>query len=73
MDEAHTPKQFLFSELLQRWPVKKRWCNVVVGDLHAILLGMGGFSYDRTVSSGCKYVPVLLTFLHRTEGNVANN
>ena len=75
MDDGCTPKQLLFGELLRRQPfhgVKKRWCDEVTGDLHAISVG-GGFSYARIISSGQRYAPVLLTFLykhHKVEGQV---
>jgi len=32
-----------------------------------LALGMGGFRYARIVNSGQSCVPVLLTFLHKTE------
>ena len=32
-----------------------------------LVLGMGGFSYARIVNSGQSCVPVLLTFLHKTD------
>jgi len=32
-----------------------------------LVLGMGSFSYSRIVNSGQSCVPVLLTFLHKTE------
>ena len=57
----------LLGELLRRRPshgVKKRWHDEVAGDLP---LGMGGFGYARIVNCCQSCIPVLLTFLHKTE------
>jgi len=40
-----------------------RWQEICVQSA----LGIGGFSYARVVNSGLSCVPVLLTFLHKTE------
>jgi len=40
-----------------------RWQEICV----QLALGMGSFSYTRIVNSGQSCVPVVLTFLHKTE------
>ena len=42
LDEGRIPKQLLFGELMQSLPFygpKKRWCDEVAGDLHAMGVG----------------------------------
>ena len=63
----------MFGELLRRRPfqgVKKRWHDEVEGDFMPLVLGMGDFSCARIVSNGQKCAPLLLTLLHKTEGQL---